>query len=556
MFRYLRTALVCSLLALSGCLHNDIPYPVVELQITGVEGEGFTVSSIDLSRRIVTLNLNETTDIRNVKIDRIAATEGAALSCDESGTYDLRTPLYITLSLYQNYQWEIHAEQTIERRFRVEGQIGEAVFDEKNRIVTVYVTEKTDLQSLVVSELRLEPDGISTYSPTLGELTGSDFTTIRNVEVTCHGRTESWTLSVLISQQNVTLTQADAWTRVLWLYGEGVSGQTMGFRYRIKGTDAWREVSDSDLNVSGGSFSAQVAAEPLTTYEVKAFCGEEETPSQELTTEAEAQLPNGGLEEWSQPKAPWLPYASDASGAAVDPFWGSGNNGATVLGASYNLTTPVTDLHPGATGQYAAQLESRYVVMKLAAGNLFVGEFVGIRSLTHGIVNFGRPFTLRPTALRLWVKYKCGQITNAKDIGGVPVGESIEVGDYDNGSVFIALGTWTKEEYGYSRNKEELLGTDNSPISIDTRDSKTFFNPASKDVIGYGQETERFSKDIDEWTQITIPITYRATNQRPTHIIVVCSASRWGDYFTGSRDSKMWVDDIELVYDPLPESNR
>ena len=34
--------------------------------------------------------------------------------------------------------------------------------------------------------------------------------------------------------------------------------------------------------------------------------------------------------------------------------------------------------------------------------------------------------------------------------------------------------------------------------------------------------------------------------------MIVCSASRWGDYFTGSTKSEMWVDDFELIYDPLP----
>ena len=140
--------------------------------------------------------------------------------------------------------------------------------------------------------------------------------------------------------------------------------------------------------------------------------------------------------------------------------------------------------------------------MKLAAGNLFTGEFVGIRSLSHGIVNFGRPFTLRPTALRLWMKYTCGQIDNAKDIGSVPVGESIQVGDYDTGSIYIALGTWTKEEYGYGKD-HELFGTDESPVSIDTRDASTFFDPNGKDVIGYGGRY--FPARVAAWTQLPIP---------------------------------------------------
>ncbi len=91
------------------------------------------------------------------------------------------------------------------------------------------------------------------------------------------------------------------------------------------------------------------------------------------------------------------------------------------------------------------------------------------------------------------------------------------------------------------------MGTDQSPVSIDTRDASTFFDPAGKDVIGYGERL--FTESVGDWTQITVPIVYRATDRRPTHIIVVCSASRYGDYFTGSRQSVMWVDDFELLYD-------
>lgn len=533
---------------LAGCIENDIPYPERVLDITAVEGEGFTVASIDVAARNVVLTLEEQTDIRNVKITSIAATEGAALSSG-AGTYDLRTPLYITLSQYQDYLWTVTAEQDIPRRFRVAGQIGDAQFDLQNRIVSANVSEATDVGALEIYDLKLEAEGITTYDPTLEELSGEDFSSVRFVNATCHGRTERWTLRVNRVAQKVALTAADAWTRVIWLYGEGVEGSEVGFSYRREGDGEWTRISSADgsVSVSGGSFSARITVDPLTAYEIKAFCGEDESETVVRTTEEERQLPNCGLEQWSQPKAPWLPFASDADGNPVEPFWGTGNNGATVLGEKYNLTTPVTDLPPGVDGTYSAQLESRYVVMKLAAGNLFVGEFVGIRSLSHGIVNFGRPFTQRPTALRLWVKYNRGQITNENDIDGVPAGETLDVGDYDTGSIFVALGTWTKEEYGYGRDNE-LFGTDECPVSIDTRVVSTFFNPNGKDVIGYGSMF--LDESIPEWRQITIPIDYRGiTDRKPTHIILTCSASRWGDYFTGSRDSKMWVDEIELLYD-------
>ena len=229
---HIRTFLACTAaLALSACIRNDVPYPVVELQITDVRGEGFTVGKVDLGNRQVTLQLDEQTDIRNVRIDDVtldAKIHSVTLDKEQllgkvqtaqplTGTFDLRTPLYVTLSLYQDYDWTITAEQTIERRFAVEGQIGATTFDAENRIATATVGKETDLTALTVTELKLGPADITTYSPTLEELSGSNFETVRFVDVTCHGRTEQWTLDVQRTDQSVTLRQADAWTRVIWL---------------------------------------------------------------------------------------------------------------------------------------------------------------------------------------------------------------------------------------------------------------------------------------------------------------------------------------------------
>ncbi len=563
-----RLLLLVAASAATACIENDIPYPLVQLNIAGIEGKGFTVERIDVAQRTATLRLEEATDIRNVRITAVnydAAVQNTTIdketllgqmsvSREPTGTWDLRTPLVFTLSLYQDYEWTIVAEQTIERRFGVAGQVGAAEIDPVNRIATAYVAKEADLTRIEVTDLRLEPevtvDGRNTtsYSPSAERLSG-DFTTVRFVDVTCHGRTERWMLYVRYSDRSVTLEGADAWSRVIWLRGSGIEGSTMGFRYREKGTAEWQEASD--VTIAGGSFRGHIAAEPEKTYEIKAFCGDEESDPVERTTEGERQLPNGGMEEWSQPKSPWLPFLNDA-----DAFWGTGNNGATTLGAKYNVTTPYGSeygagdgpLRPGTAGRTAAQLASRYVAVKLAAGNLFTGQFAGIRGGTHGVVNFGRPFVLRPTALRVWMKYDHGTITDlgSGTSGSGPVGTDLKVGDPDIGAIYVALGTWTKEEYGYAKDRE-LLGTDQSPVSIDTRDASTFFDPAGKDVIGYGEQL--FTESVGDWTQITVPIVYRATDRRPTHIIVVCSASRYGDYFTGSRQSVMWVDDFELLYD-------
>ena len=41
---------------------------------------------------------------------------------------------------------------------------------------------------------------------------------------------------------------------------------------------------------------------------------------------------------------------------------------------------------------------------------------------------------------------------------------------------------------------------------------------------------------------------YHDNFRLPTHIIVSAASSRLGDYFTGSSESRMWLDDLRLVY--------
>lgn len=526
----------------TGCIKNDIPYPVVKLAITSIAGEGFTVKEIDPAQRIVTLTLDETTDIRNVRITQVAYTEGAQASVDlTASSHDMRFPVRLTLTLYQDYEWTIIAEQQINRTFTVAGQIGAPVIDAEKRSATAYVGKDIDRSKIDVTALRLEPEvyengvNTTTYSPTLEQLSGSSFETVRVVDVSCHGRTEKWLLYVLPTDRSVALEAADAWSRVIWLYGSGVEGQKMGFRYRLAGGE-WQEVPD--VTVKGGSFTARLAAEPETTYELLAYCGDEQTDPVSVTTDPEQALENGGFENWCTLDGIVYPYADGAS-----PYWGTGNKGSKIANATL---TDKGDPRPGSSGQYSADLRSQFAnifgIGKFAAGNLFTGEYV-MNAGTNGIITFGRPFTLRPTKLRIWVRYNRGVIDRVKSY---PAGTEIKIGDNDNGHIYIALGTWSAEEYGKDSTGEQR-GSSASPICIDTRDVSTFFKSDGKDVIGYGEHV--FKESVEEWTQITVPIEYRTTGTRPTHLMIVCSASRWGDYFTGSTQSEMWLDDFELLYD-------
>lgn len=527
-------------LALAACISNDIPYPVVELEILSVEGTGFT-AVIDRQNRRVELQLDEVTDISRVRIISATVTEQARLSTELTGIFDMRQPIYVTLSFYQDYEWTIAATQQIERSFTVEGQIGETEFDLANRIATAYVSETADLSDIRVTSLKLGPRDITATTPSMYDLTS--FESVRFVTVRYHDVTERWSLYVLQTGESVRITRADAWSQVIWLYGAGTSGRTMGFRYCEQGEDTWCEAADTA--VDNGTFSACISVRAETSYRVKAYCGEDESAEMLVTTQGVRQLPNCGFEDWTTLKDVVYPFAD-----SDDRFWGTGNPGASVAGAV--LTEGCGDIRPGSSGKLSARLESKFAnvfgIGKFAAGNIFVGSYIR-NAGTNGILTFGRPFALRPTALRGWMKYECGEIDR---IGKVPPGTSIEKGDADNGSIYIALGTWTPEEYGLCSSQEtdperRQCGTEESPYCVDTREESTFFDPAGKDVVAYGELI--LDKSCPDWTQFTIELQYVRTDVEPTHLFIVCSASRWGDYFTGSTKSVMYLDDFELLYD-------
>lgn len=524
-------AIVFGLIGLASCIKNEIPFPVKELEILSFEGVGFR-SEIDPLTRTVTLHLDEPTDPTAVEVTSVTISENGTPSIPLTGIFNLQSPIEVTLTLYQEYLWTIRAEQPIERYFMVRGQVGASEIDTESRTATVYVAEGADLTAVEVTALKLGPAEVTTMTPAKEELT--DFRSVRYVYLNypaLKGTTERWQLYVRETDIKVQLTQADAWATVTYLYGAAQEGTQVGFRYRKAGATLWNEAPEA--KTEGGTFTTRITGlEPETAYEFVAYSNDDLSPVESRTTESIVPLHNGGFEDWCTIDDIVYPFKDAAS-----PYWATGNVGASIVNVT--LTESVTDTRPGTSGKVAARLASKYAsvlgVGKFAAGNLYIGKYVR-NDGTNGIVHFGRPFTGRPVALRGWMKYNLGMIDRIQDL---PSGETLKLGDPDTGMIYIALGDWDPAVYG---------GTVESPIEIATRYiEETAFDPHSEAVIGYGELA--LHESVGEWTEFTIPIEYVATNRIPTHLMIVCSSSRLGDYFTGSTKSVMWVDDFELLYE-------
>lgn len=319
------------------------------------------------------------------------------------------------------------------------------------------------------------------------------------------------------------------------------------FEYRPAGSDAEWTRTEAATRLGEGSYSALISGlAGATEYEYRLVVTKTADGSEEIvegtntiTTEATPQAPNSSFETVSHDESGnyysfYDPSSSDTE--LQSKWWCSGNKGSTTVGSSYQITYP--DTGDKKDGNQSVCLESRYVIVKFAAGNLFCGRFGETIGTSGGTVYFGRPFTARPTAMRLWTKYSSGKINR---IGNGPDG--VQSGDYDKASLRIALGTWDYKKYG---------GDANSPILVNTTDVSTFVDyTTDASTIAFGEKilVADAENSTNVWQQITIPLDYKTTTVYPTHIVIAFAASMYGDYFTGCDSSKLWIDKLELLYE-------
>lgn len=513
---------ICGMMvaAVTGCIKNDLPFPRIQQNITAIQAVGEEkAAAIDSANLTVTLYLNEMVDIRAVNFSVFEITPEATASPNLAvGVHDLTRPIVVNVSRYQDYQWVVSAEQTIERWFRVEGQIGESVIDDIGRRVMLRVPESADLAHLRLLSVKLGPVGISTMIPDLqpGEI---DLSEPLDVSVTCWGRTEEWTIYAEKSELTVMTTRADAWSQVIWAYGDGPADGVNTFRYRRADSEEWITVNEADVTHSGGSFYAAIPhLEPLTEYVVVAVSGEDVGNELHVTTEATRILPDGSFDQWWLNGKVWCPW--DENG---ERFWDTGNTGAATLGES---NVQPSDHTPDGRGQ-AAMLETRFVglfgIGKLAAGSIFTGSFRKVDG-TNGILDFGRPWSARPTKLKGYYQYTTAPIdytsTEYADLAGRP----------DSCHIYIALTDWT------------------APFEIRTNPrNRQLFNASSPSVIAYGELIR--GSNTNGYEEFEIMLNYRATDKVPTYLQITCAASKYGDYFTGGTGAILYVDQLSLDYD-------
>lgn len=507
---------LCLAAMLSGCIKNNIPYPRIQANFVTLEASGQTgTTQIDTVNRVATITLPEDANIYSVRISGYSLTPGAHIVDNPFGNpVDLSEPIYVYLELYQSYLWSITAVQNIERYFEVSGQMGETAIDVPGHRVVVYVRSGTDLKEISVIRAKLASTAAS-MTPDL--LEGGTFDGSKPFTITTdtYGHKEVWTVYVQTVEEAVTTVSVDAWTCVAWVQGQGEAGLDNGFEYRITGSEAWTKLPESQVTHNGGAFTGCIMhLSPETNYEARAYSDDNYGSILSFTTGKELQVPNSDFENWWLDKRVWCPWTEDG-----EPYWGTGNQGAATVGQS---NTVPTDDTPTGTGR-AAKLETKWIVVKLAAGNIFTGTYIRTDG-TNGVLSFGRPFTERPVRVQGMYKYTGAIIDRASNEFKNLIGQP------DTCSVWAAL-----------------IDSD-EPYEIRTNpNNRRLFNPDGPEVIAYGQLLN--AETITSYVPFDFELKYKSTSRVPKYLIICASASKYGDYFTGGAGATMYIDDIKLVYD-------
>lgn len=459
-------------------------------------------------------------------------------------SYDLEQPMYLELNTQADYSIQVSTSSDLKNlifrneRFTEWGgsanQLDILTLNEQDteiwKNVGISVSDKKQTSNGDVWTVCFAKDLIAKMTAEEGSVE----TTIEAVDAEGKSRVAVW--NVVASNATVKTSETkpyEVWTSKATLHGEILREIlfTPKFHYRVKGEQEWTTV---DADLSENSFSKEITGlTPGMTYEYQAMDGEQASSvTCEFMTETKFQPENAGF-EYTSGSSPILIYGDKQS-----MWWDTGNHGSATM--KKNVTTPDTSVKH--SGNQSILLSSQFVgvlgIGKFAAGNLFAGKYLKTDG-TDGVLGWGRPCTSRPKALKLWVRYEPGTVDNG--------GSHIANGVTDQGIIYVAVGDWA----GQAAEGETW------PFVVKTKDQTLFTTEkgtySGDGTIAYGEKifTEAY-KEGTNLKELTIELDYNnygGDQRKPTSIIIVASASRYGDYFEGSGASKMWLDDMELIYE-------
>lgn len=536
----------CLLCLLQSCIQNDLPYPHIKGEILKFDVEGMMSAKIDVQNNTVTVKVSDTIDLRNVRIKTLETTSGFTVIPDSAKCLDVahfpnrgfvsvdslptgtntymnfQKPVAFLLRLYQDYSWIVSASHEINRVIKVKNQVGSPLIDEVTRQVVIYVDEvaQPKFDNIQVEALQL---GSSIAKTIPNPLEIHDFRRPQSFEVTAFGETERWTVSVMFPDEDTETNTVSVWSKRTYIEGKTKTGQVSA-RYRMKDIAGsseyeWDHVLSKEIEIrEDGTYTLTFThLRAVTTYEYELTVDGKTDGIKSFTTESAGIVPNLSFDDWFKNGKSW--YANKDLTEA-NYFWDSGNEGSNLVGEANPTLPENNDVVKGK----AARLESKTVAGVFAAGSLYTGTFGKVEGLSGASLNFGRPYTSRPSAIKGYYKYNSGVIDKVKSpyemMKGLP----------DSCHIYMGLFAWDKP----------FKVSTSAGVFVD----RTWNNQS---MVAYGELV--CGNTVKDYTSFTIPLTYRDLITRPTYVLIVASASKYGDYFTGSTSSVLLLDELELVFE-------
>lgn len=369
---------------------------------------------------------------------------------------------------------------------------------------------------------------------------------IGGVSVSVDGTETVYTFTFNVSTEASTklgAEPANAWSNFAYLEGSILSSSeeldpaSMHFEYKKADAEEWQTIA-ANYNSENQKFTATLTGlTPATQYAYRlayeksgeAYASDPVT----FTTEEATTLPNGNMDDWYKNGRTWYPV-SESDYSTSGSFWDSSNPGTTTgAGALVNVNptqgnSSIVHTSGGQSAELKSQYASAFGIGKFAAASLYSGKFNSLVGTNGAKIDFGQKFASRPTGLHGWFRYTSGKIDYRGDKTPAGLGEK---GTDDLCSIYMAIAK--------------------APHQLDNTQTSTFFDFENDDnIIAYGElpDAEAVSTN-NEWKEFNVELKYKdITPQTEYYLIIVCSSSKYGDYFTGSTGSIMYIDDLELLY--------
>lgn len=205
-------------------------------------------------------------------------------------------------------------------------------------------------------------------------------------------------------------------------------------------------------------------------------------------------------------------------------FWESGNRGAA-SGGEVLLQGEDSDVKQGKAARLTSRWAGAIGIGAFSAGSIFSGSVQEV-STAGAKLKYGQLHNGYPTALQGWYKYHPGKINWVDN-------KETSTSETDEAVIYIALAT-----------KQYILVS----LRTDIKGVVTF-DPTDSGVIAYGEM--KTQQEVANYEQFNIPLIYSRLPKadEKVYLIIMAASSSKGEFFKGSTDSYLLLDEFELNYD-------